>query len=286
MAKPETLIETIRRGGPLAQLFQQASTDVRAAIERALSHGWANKVVEAISQQAHERLQAGVSTSALTVLRQCSAGCSACCHTVSVDITPLEALVVADYVTRHIDEPKLSKIRERLAVNAQRRAAMTAEERRNIRMRCGLLGDDGLCQAYDARPLVCAGVYSLSRMACEAAATNANLAEQNVPLDRPAKAWTMGISGGLQRALVDAGLDGNLYELNSIVLRALDTPRAAARWLNKEDIFAGCICTDAHSPPRLVPLDRRADEPHAAVPTPAMLRLARKEGARQLPRRK
>lgn len=285
MSNPESLIDSIRHGGPLAKLFQQASTQVRRAIEDALSHGWASQVVASISRQSHEQLDRGIATSPLNVLRQCSAGCSACCHTVSVDVTPLEAIVVAEYLLQQIPEPRLATIRARLAENAQRRAVMTADERSQVRLKCGLLGDDGLCQAYAARPLVCAGVFSLSRAACEGAAAHADLASQQVPLDRPAKAWTMGISGGLQRALVDAGLDGNLYELNSIVLCALETPRVAARWLEREDIFARCICTDAHSPPRRMPVEQRLDSPHAVVPPPAMLRHARRDAQRSAPRR-
>jgi Fe-S-cluster containining protein len=181
---------------------------------------------------------------------------------VTADITPLEAIVVAEHLQSHVAAARLAKIRERLSENARRRAAMTEAERASIRLRCGLLGEDGLCQAYEARPVVCAGVYSLSRSACESAAMSEELAGQQIPLDRPAKAWTMGVSGGLQRALVEAGLDGNLYELNSGVLCALETPDAAARWLAGEDVFACCVCTDAHSPPRRGPKLTRIDPPH------------------------
>lgn len=254
---------------------------MRSAVEAALHHGWASKVVESLSQEAHATLAAGVDQSALVVLRQCSAGCSACCHTVAVDVTPLEALVVADYVQRTMSPEQLDVVRERLRLNAQRRAAMTADERSTVRMRCGLLGDDGLCQAYAARPLVCAGVYSLSRVACEAAASGDDLTAGQVPLDRPAKAWTMGVSGGLQRALVEAGLDGNLYELNSIVLCAIETTHAAARWLAKEDIFAQCICTDAHSWPRKAAAPLRVDAPHTAAPAPALLRPTSRKALRR-----
>lgn len=91
----------------------------------------------------------------------------------------------------------------------------------------------------------------MSRAACDLAAADPHgQAAQQVPFDPHTKTWTMGVSGGLQRALVDAGLDGNLYELSSIVLRALEVPDAARRWLRREDVFRGCVCTDAHSPPR------------------------------------
>jgi Fe-S-cluster containining protein len=265
MPSQNHLLDTIQTGGPLADLFRRASVEVRAAIERALRNGGAAGFIETVAHQAQAELERGVTESPLVVLRQCGAGCSACCHTVAADVTPLEAIVAATYVQEHIAAPALLRIRDRLSENAARRAAMSVEERSRIRLRCGLLGDDGLCQVYAARPLVCAGVFSLSRTACELAATHNDPASQRVPLDRPAKAWTMGISGGLQRALVEAGLDGNLYELNSAVLRALQTPDVAARWLAAEDVFAGCICTDAHSPPRLAPVIQRIDPPQETL---------------------
>lgn len=278
---PESLLAAIQRGGPLADLFRRASQDVRTALERLLRPDWAAEIVGSIAREARERLDEGVAASPLAVLRQCSAGCSACCHTVSADITPLEALVVAEHLQATVVPAALATIRARLRENATRRASMTAEERSRVRLRCGLLGDDGLCQVYAVRPLVCAGVFSLSRGDCQSAATSGNPEEQYVPLDRPAKAWTMGVSGGLQRALVEAGLDGNLYELNSIVLCAVETPHASQRWLEREDIFQGCICTDAHSPPRAPLPDRRADAAHQGVPAPAMLRRGARRTASQ-----
>jgi Fe-S-cluster containining protein len=266
------LLEIISEGGPLAQWFRQASVEVRAAIETALQQSRAAAFVATVSQTAREQLERGVEDSPLTVLRQCGAGCNACCHTVAADSTPLEAIVAAEYLLARASPALVAKVCQRLAENAARRAAMNAEERSRIRLRCGLLGDDGLCQVYEARPLVCAGVFSLSRTACELAATHSDPASQRVPLDRPAKAWTMGVSGGLQRALVEAGLDGNLYELNSIVLRALQTPDVGARWLANEDVFAGCICTDAHSAPRRAPAHFRIDPPHDSVKPAAEVR--------------
>jgi Fe-S-cluster containining protein len=262
------LLDTISEGGPLADWFRQASVEVRSAIEKALAASDAGAFVATVSQTAQEHLVRGVEESPLTVLRQCGAGCNACCHTVAADITPLEAIVAAQHLLARASSETVTKVCQRLAENAARRAAMSAEERARIRLRCGLLGDNGLCQVYEARPLVCAGVFSLSRSACELAATHSDPASQRVPLDRPAKAWTMGVSGGLQRVLVEAGLDGNLYELNSIVLRALQTADVSARWLAKEDVFAGCLCTDAHSPPRRTEAQYRVDGPHAG-PKPA-----------------
>jgi hypothetical protein len=49
-----------------------------------------------------------------------------------------------------------------------------------------------------------------------------------------------GAETGLAEALVSAGRDGNVYELNSALATALNTPNAAARWASGEEIFAGC----------------------------------------------
>ncbi len=60
-------------------------------------------------------------------------------------------------------------------------------------------------------------------------------------------AWTAharvvaeGVEEGLVRALDMAGIDGNVYELNSAVAAALRTPEAARRWLDGEAGFADC----------------------------------------------
>src|SRR5690606_26156093 len=118
------------------------------------------QVVQAWADEARAQVASGAAASPLAVLRQCGAGCHACCHTVSADITPLEAIVAAEHLQQTCDAARLAPLRERLRENAKRRAGMSAAERAQIRLRCGLLGDDGLCQTYAARPLVCAGVFS------------------------------------------------------------------------------------------------------------------------------
>ena len=41
----------------------------------------------------------------------------------------------------------------------------------------------------------------------------------------------------MTRALKSAGLDANIYELNSAVATALEIPDAAERWARGEDVF-------------------------------------------------
>ena len=46
-----------------------------------------------------------------------------------------------------------------------------------------------------------------------------------------------GIELGLRRALKSSGLDANIYELNSALATALETPDAAERWAKGEELF-------------------------------------------------
>ncbi len=46
-----------------------------------------------------------------------------------------------------------------------------------------------------------------------------------------------GIEMGLTRALKSAGLDANIYEINSALATALGSPDAAERWANGERVF-------------------------------------------------
>lgn len=185
-------------------------------------------------------------------LRACTAGCSACCFTVQVDVTPPEAIAVSDYLKTCLDSQSLEKIKTRLTKLTQLRRDEAQGKGVPRKLACGMLGEDGRCQVYPARPVVCSGVFSLDRQACETAAESVRRGDtsKSVPLDVVAIQATGGISGSLQRMLVERGLDGNLYELNSAVLCVLPECNALARYLAGEDLFRTAICTEAHSPPR------------------------------------
>jgi Fe-S-cluster containining protein len=258
--RPASLVEAIRQGGPLAQLFHTAAKAQQQSLREILEGRWAENVIDSLHHDASQRVSEGASRSPLQVLHACTPGCNACCRSVAVDVTPLEALAVAEYLRERVDVSQREPILEKLRQNAAARSRMTTAELRRVRLTCAFLDSQGQCSIYASRPLACAGAFSMSRAACENATTNPTAAQQ-VPTDSYAKAWTMGVSGGLQRALVEAGLDGNLYELSSIVLRALEVPDAAERWLRREDVFYGCTCTEAHSPPRA---EARAEARRAA----------------------
>ncbi len=241
----------------VTEAFYRASRDTRPVVLKLLEKGaesldWIDDL-----RQLQQDL---TRNSPYAADRACSAGCASCCFTVQVDVTPIEAIAVADYLRTCLDAPALKSIRERLGKLTQRRRAGDYSRR----LACGMLGSDGECQVYPIRPIVCSGVFSLDRQACELAAEAiaAGNPSKSIPLDKEAIQATGGIAGSLQRVLVEHGLDGNLYELNSAVLCALQYPDALKRFRDGEDLFAEAICTEAHSPPRVA----RVPKPHFRLP--------------------
>lgn len=246
----DPLVDALRETGPLSNLFLRAATHQVASVRATLQGPHSQQAVLAMVAAARRRIDREAAESPLADMRQCSPGCTACCHTVTTDCTPLEALALAVHLRDTLSPDDLNAVMLRLAEVTHQRSRMTPAQRSTTRLRCGLLNDQGRCAGYAARPLACAGAFSFCRQTCHAAWHEPELVSATATLDHALKVWTMGISGGLQRALAEAGYDANLYELNSILLRALDHPRALELWLAQEDVFAECLCTDPHSPPR------------------------------------
>ncbi|WP_373046422.1 YkgJ family cysteine cluster protein [Vulgatibacter sp.] len=69
----------------------------------------------------------------------CRAGCDACCQ-VELEVAPVEAAAVAAHLA---------------SLPAAQRDAIAATAEARQAGRCVMLGDDGRCRIYEARPLVC-----------------------------------------------------------------------------------------------------------------------------------
>jgi hypothetical protein len=61
------------------------------------------------------------------------------------------------------------------------------------------------------------------------------------PLDLPAYEPVWKLAKGLTDGLKQARLDSHNSEIHSILLRVLEIPEAAERWLRHDDVFAGCL---------------------------------------------
>ncbi|MBA2113964.1 YkgJ family cysteine cluster protein [Bremerella alba] len=233
----------------ITAMFREASQEARSVVNRLVAQkGESLDWIDDLRQ-----MQVGyLDKSSQKADRECRAGCSGCCMSAQVDVTGIEAIAVADYLKMCVDPATLSKIKLRLERVTQRRYDQMSGTARQLPLACSMLGEDGRCMVYPVRPVICSGVFSISRDSCLDAEKTAKVGDfsSTIPLDNDAIQATGGISGTLQRILIEHDLDGNLYEFNSAVLAVVTVENPLNRFLAGEDLFRNAICTDAHSPPR------------------------------------
>ncbi len=237
----------------ISSFFRQASTEARSVVHRLVTNGgesldWIDDLRDLQSHFLDRSQQKAE--------RHCRAGCSGCCLSAQVDVTGIEAIAVSDYLKMCVDSETLSTITNRLQRVTERRTSQMRGLAKQLPLACSMLDESGNCSIYPVRPVICSGVFSTSRSQCDEAEKTARVGDFSgtIPLDNDAIQATGGISGSLQRVLVENQLDGNLYEFNSAVLAILPVRNALERFLAAEDLFADAICTDAHSPPRKMPV--------------------------------
>jgi Fe-S-cluster containining protein len=160
----------------------------------------------------------------------------------TIGVTVPEALALAAHLRKTKSKAELEQIYE-LAVESSKDLALGARAGfAPLKVPCTLEGEDGVCRAFEARPLGCrpfhAGSVALGMGSRDA---NAPGSEKAAPgQERHEQTVAHGIELGLARALKSAGLDANVYELNSALARALQSPDAAARYAKGENVFEGC----------------------------------------------
>jgi hypothetical protein len=153
-----------------------------------------------------------------------------------IGVTAPEALTIADALCASRGKREVKQIHDVAAANAAAADGLDQEQHRQARRACPLLSLDSTCVVYEARPVRCRGCCPLvgKRASLDGADENSDACDPN------ADAIGRGAAEGLSRALGAVGLDADIYELNSALATALETPNAAQRWANGERIFTGC----------------------------------------------
>jgi hypothetical protein len=167
----------------------------------------------------------------------CQPECAWCCALV-VEVTPLEALGIADYLQATYPAEEVAAVRERLRAEVARARHIPPKLRRVRQTFCGLLKDNR-CLVYPMRPFACRGYISADADRCQAA--YANRCATTVPMDWAAQEACNMHQLAFLLGSMQAGHPLELYEMQSAVLRALETPNAFERYLQGEAIFAGCL---------------------------------------------
>lgn len=174
----------------------------------------------------------------------CRKGCSYCCHQPAT-VFAFEAIRIAHALSVSLSDHQLKALKKKMKarVNGLRGASV----RKNVESRtaCPLLGPEGQCSIYADRPLTCRMAHSFAVRRCRLSFEKGRV-EISIPISLE---WLSGISGIIEAAFEQLPqkfqLDGNLYELCSAVLKALDDPRAELKWAQGNlSVFANCIKDD------------------------------------------
>jgi Fe-S-cluster containining protein len=159
----------------------------------------------------------------------CTRGCSHCCHQ-RVELTAPEVFVLARALRAHPDARRDALIAETAA--AAEGLDGNAYHQRQIR--CALLGADGACTAYDARPIACRRYHSTDVEICRAVHADPTL-DIRIPTAHSLQWNLSALVLGWLEGLAHAGRPPHHYELHAALRIALASTDADARYLAGED---------------------------------------------------
>jgi len=156
-----------------------------------------------------------------------------------IGVTAPEALSIADFLRKNRSRDEQQRIYEMALENARIIAARKHDENDAPVPACPLSGPGHVCCTYGARPLRCRPLHAISiAKDLERGRTQGAGLQAVAPGDAGhEQTVAQGIELGVTRALKSAGLDADVYEINSALATALGTPNAAERWAGGENIF-------------------------------------------------
>lgn len=150
-----------------------------------------------------------------------------------IGVTPPEVLAIADMIRPN--KLEAARIHDIAIRNSKRLASESDERELAHSLSCPLRSQQGTCLASGLCPLHC-------RVTCDL--TDRVEPQHQRTLEDVSCDIGFGVEVGLARALKSAGLDGHVYELNSALAVALETPDASEKWAKGENVFAKCMAND------------------------------------------
>jgi Fe-S-cluster containining protein len=185
----------------------------------------------------HSRVDEVLETSIrnLGVKVACARGCSYCCN-LRVEVQPYEAFRLAAWLKRHFDAPRLAAAISRLRANVARTRELGIEARKRTNIACALLGDDGACSAYEARPAQCRRYHSTDVAPCKAFHETHDAAIESGMHEAVGHNADVIITQA-RLAVRGTGLDDASEDMNVALLEALENPKAWRRWKDGKKAF-------------------------------------------------
>ncbi|HEX3346158.1 MAG TPA: YkgJ family cysteine cluster protein [Polyangiaceae bacterium] len=169
----------------------------------------------------------------------CARGCSHCCHQ-RVEVTAPEVFLLA----RALREAPDAARNARIVATATAVEGLDGRAYHARQVRCALLGEDGACSAYAARPVACRRHHSTDASVCAAVHRDPAL-DVLIPMAASLKWNVSGLVLGWLEGLSHAGRPPHHYELHAALRIALDDPGAQARFLAGEDPLRDARSRDA-----------------------------------------
>lgn len=208
-----------RQARDLAARHEQVFFRLRRALETELAH--------AVRPAQRARIAMAIADAAASAIaeefpnqkvRECRAGCNACCH-LYVMAPPGVAEAIAEHLLSRLDARALAELRQDLE-----RAAAAADALMDpslLKRRCPLLGDDGLCTIYDVRPPACRAFTSRSAAACRSLVFDPDSPVTSIPQSASQFRVYQEATAALQRAAQASGQPSAQVGLAAALLAVL-----------------------------------------------------------------
>lgn len=158
----------------------------------------------------------------------CRKGCAMCCH-LRVAAMPVEVLGVLDYLRQQRSPAAMEAVARKVAATAAQLRALPAETLLTVNIPCPLLGEDGACSVYPARPFNCRAYHSLDVEACKQSFAHPDDLSLGHPQSTTLAQTHAGLQEGLRDSLQGAGYDVGQYELVTALDEAISDDGCRAR---------------------------------------------------------
>jgi len=157
----------------------------------------------------------------------CAKSCSFCCF-LKVQVSALEAIMIARYVSESFKPHKIREVVQRAQANALEVKGLSQDEHSALNQQCAFL-DDGTCSIYSVRPSECRKYHSVDIEVCRA--TYEQPSNLNIPAAYSIEVAEagQGTKVGFEAATKFAGFDQREYEINSAFLEAMRVPNLSVR---------------------------------------------------------
>jgi len=193
--------------------------------------------IVAATKSFYQKLDETISGAAMHIDNnvQCKKDCSYCCY-FRVDVSANEVFTLVDHIESTFSKPQLEQLIQK-AIDSKKKVGMLSQAKRIVtNVACPLL-EEGICSAYKARPSMCRKVHSTDVNTCKKSYDNPEAADVKNAEHPVLSAITMTMLTAARDGFSSNKSDASIYDLNEVLLMALEDKKYKKRWLNGKKAF-------------------------------------------------